>query len=182
MSPMRREPCSWILRAAAGARRCARCSMSRAAYCRQSYPVRNGSRSPRAVPGLPDGIPITGIAGDQHAALFGQACFEQGDAKCTYGTGAFLLVNTGSRPIASRSGLLSTLAWQIGPQPVYALEGSTFIAGAAVQWLRDGLGIIASAPGCRGARAQRVLRPKVLRSCLRCPGSGRLIGTRTRAA
>ncbi len=83
--------------------------------------------------------------GDQHAALFGQACFQQGDAKCTYGTGAFLLVNTGSRPIASRSGLLSTLAWQIGQQPVYALEGSTFIAGAAVQWLRDGLGIIASA-------------------------------------
>ena len=101
--------------------------------------------STRGVPGLPDGIPITGIAGDQHAALFGQACFQQGDAKCTYGTGAFLLVNTGPRPIASRSGLLSTLAWQIGEQPVYALEGSTFIAGAAVQWLRDGLGILDSA-------------------------------------
>ncbi|MEI9942267.1 MAG: glycerol kinase GlpK [Pseudomonadota bacterium] len=100
--------------------------------------------STRGVPGLPDGIPITGIAGDQHAALFGQACFEPGDAKCTYGTGAFLLVNTGPRVIASRSGLLSTLAWQIGEEPVYALEGSTFIAGAAVQWLRDGLGIIAS--------------------------------------
>jgi len=99
----------------------------------------------RGVPGLPDGIPITGIAGDQHAALFGQACFQPGDAKCTYGTGAFLLVNTGSKPVASRSGLLSTLAWQIGSAPVYALEGSTFIAGAAVQWLRDGLGIIASA-------------------------------------
>ena len=101
--------------------------------------------STRGVPGLPDGIPITGIAGDQHAALFGQACFQPGDAKCTYGTGAFLLVNTGPRAIASRSGLLSTLAWQIGQEPVYALEGSTFIAGAAVQWLRDGLGIIASA-------------------------------------
>ena len=100
--------------------------------------------STRGVPGLPDGIPITGIAGDQHAALFGQACFQPGDAKCTYGTGAFLLVNTGPRAIASRSGLLSTLAWQIGQEPVYALEGSTFIAGAAVQWLRDGLGIIAS--------------------------------------
>jgi glycerol kinase len=99
----------------------------------------------RGVPGLPDGIPITGIAGDQHAALFGQACFQPGDAKCTYGTGAFLLVNTGSSPVPSRSGLLSTLAWQIGAEPVYALEGSTFIAGAAVQWLRDGLGIIASA-------------------------------------
>ncbi|MEO7037993.1 MAG: glycerol kinase GlpK [Polyangiaceae bacterium] len=99
----------------------------------------------RGVPGLPDGIPITGIAGDQHAALFGQACFTPGDAKCTYGTGAFLLVNTGSRPVASRSGLLSTLAWQIDSDVVYALEGSCFIAGAAVQWLRDGLGIINSA-------------------------------------
>jgi len=101
--------------------------------------------STHGVPGLPNGIPITGIAGDQHAALFGQACFEPGDAKCTYGTGAFLLVNTGPRAIASHSGLLSTVAWQIGQEPVYALEGSTFIAGAAVQWLRDGLGIIASA-------------------------------------
>lgn len=99
----------------------------------------------RGVPGLPDGIPITGVAGDQHAALFGQACFEVGDAKCTYGTGAFLLVNTGATPIASRSGLLSTLAWQIGSDAVYALEGSCFIAGAAVQWLRDGLGIIGAA-------------------------------------
>jgi glycerol kinase len=99
----------------------------------------------RDVPGLPDGIPITGIAGDQHAALFGQACFAEGDAKCTYGTGAFLLANTGSRPVASRAGLLSTLAWQIGDQVVYALEGSCFIAGAAVQWLRDGLGLISSA-------------------------------------
>jgi glycerol kinase len=101
--------------------------------------------STRGVPGLPDGIPITGMAGDQHAALFGQACFQPGDAKCTYGTGAFLLLNTGSQAIPSRSGLLSTLAWQVGSKPVYALEGSTFIAGAAVQWLRDGLGIIASA-------------------------------------
>jgi glycerol kinase len=99
----------------------------------------------RGVPGLPDGIPITGIAGDQHAALFGQACFSPGDAKCTYGTGAFLLVNTGNSPIPSRFGLLSTLAWQIGDEVVYALEGSCFIAGAAVQWLRDGLGMIGSA-------------------------------------
>ena len=101
--------------------------------------------STQGVPGLPDGIPITGMAGDQHAALFGQACFRQGDAKCTYGTGAFLLANTGQSAVSSGSGLLSTLAWQIGQEPVYALEGSTFIAGAAVQWLRDGLGIIASA-------------------------------------
>src|SRR5213075_348654 len=95
---------------------------------------------------LPDGVPISGVAGDQHAALFGQACFSPGDAKCTYGTGAFLLANTGSQAIESRFGLLSTLAWQIGDQVTYALEGSVFIAGAAVQWLRDGLGIIKRAP------------------------------------
>jgi glycerol kinase len=100
----------------------------------------------RGVPGIPDGVPISGVAGDQHAALFGQACFASGDAKCTYGTGAFLLVNTGSTPITSRFGLLSTLGWQIGKEVTYALEGSCFVAGALVQWLRDGLGIIASAP------------------------------------
>ncbi len=97
----------------------------------------------RGVPGLPDGIPIAGIAGDQQAALFGQTCFEVGDAKCTYGTGAFLLMNTGTEPVPSESGCLTTIAWRIGDGPtVYALEGSAFIAGAAVQWLRDGLGII----------------------------------------
>jgi glycerol kinase len=99
----------------------------------------------RGLPMLPDGIAVTGMAGDQHAALFGQACFEPGEAKCTYGTGAFVLVNTGSRPVASRFGLLSTMGWQIGNEVVYALEGSAFIAGAAVQWLRDGLGIVRSA-------------------------------------
>jgi glycerol kinase len=100
----------------------------------------------RGVPGIADGVPIAGLAGDQHAALFGQACFASGDAKCTYGTGAFLLVNTGSTPVTSRFGLLSTLGWQIGSDVTYALEGSCFVAGALVQWLRDGLGIIASAP------------------------------------
>jgi glycerol kinase len=94
---------------------------------------------------LPDGIPIAGIAGDQQAALFGQACFGVGDAKCTYGTGAFALTNVGSQPLASRSGLLTTVAWRAGGQVAYALEGSAFIAGAAVQWLRDGLGLIGSA-------------------------------------
>ena len=91
---------------------------------------------------LPDGVPIAGIAGDQQAALFGQACFSPGDAKCTYGTGAFLVVNTGLERVRSAHGLLSTVAWQIGDQVAYALEGSCFIAGAAVQWLRDGLGLI----------------------------------------
>lgn len=99
----------------------------------------------QGVPGLPDGVPICGIAGDQQAALFGQACFETGEAKCTYGTGAFLLMNTGSTPMPSRNRLLTTVAWQIGGRTTYALEGSAFIAGSSVQWLRDGLQIIESA-------------------------------------
>ncbi|MDB4944850.1 MAG: Glycerol kinase [Labilithrix sp.] len=94
---------------------------------------------------LPDGIPITGIAGDQQAALFGQACFAEGDAKCTYGTGAFALMNVGDKPTMSKHGLVSTVAWQIAGRTTYALEGSAFIAGAAVQWLRDGLGLIRTA-------------------------------------
>lgn len=99
----------------------------------------------RGVAFLPDGIPIAGIAGDQQAALFGQAAFHVGDAKCTYGTGAFALMNIGDRPILSQHGLVTTAAWRIGPTTTYALEGSAFIAGAAVQWLRDGLGIIRTA-------------------------------------
>ncbi len=87
-------------------------------------------------------IPIAGMAGDQHAALFGQACHSPGMAKNTYGTGCFLLMNTGAEPVRSRHQLLSTLAWQIGKEVEYALEGSIFIAGAVVQWLRDQLGII----------------------------------------
>ena len=94
---------------------------------------------------LPAGVPIAGIAGDQQAALFGQACFTAGAAKNTYGTGCFALVNTGDRPVASHHGLLTTLAWRIEGRTTYALEGAVFIAGAAVQWLRDGLGIIATA-------------------------------------
>ncbi|GAC1342770.1 MAG: glycerol kinase GlpK [Myxococcales bacterium] len=96
----------------------------------------------KGVRGLPDGIPIAGIAGDQQAALVGQGCFEAGEAKCTYGTGAFLLMNAGPRPVASAHGLLGTIGWQIGDEVAYALEGSSFIAGAVVQWLRDGLKLI----------------------------------------
>jgi glycerol kinase len=97
------------------------------------------------VPLLPDGVPIAGVAGDQQAALFGQCCFADGEAKCTYGTGSFLLMNTGSSLVVSKNRLLTTVAWQLGNQPPkYALEGSSFIAGAAVQWLRDNLGIIRS--------------------------------------
>src|SRR5437868_9720851 len=89
-------------------------------------------------------IPIAGIAGDQQAALFGQACTQPGMVKNTYGTGCFMLMNTGTRPITSKNNLLTTVAWRIGNRTEYALEGSIFIAGAVVQWLRDGLGIIES--------------------------------------
>ncbi len=87
-------------------------------------------------------IPIAGCAGDQQAATFGQACFEPGDAKNTYGTGCFLLLNTGDQPVASENGMLTTVGWKVGDEVTYCLEGSVFIAGAVVQWLRDGLGII----------------------------------------
>jgi len=101
--------------------------------------------APTACEGLPRGIAIAGIAGDQQAALFGQACHRPGMAKNTYGTGCFLLMHTGSAPAASRNRLLSTVAWRRGGRTAYALEGSVFIAGAAIQWLRDGLGLIARA-------------------------------------
>ena len=90
-------------------------------------------------------IPISGIAGDQQAATFGQACFAPGDMKNTYGTGCFLLMNTGSQAIASENGLLTTIGWKIGEDVTYCLEGSIFIGGAVVQWLRDGLGLMESA-------------------------------------
>ncbi|MEL6923015.1 MAG: FGGY-family carbohydrate kinase, partial [Bacteroidota bacterium] len=93
-----------------------------------------------------DAIPIAGIAGDQQAALFGQACYGTGMAKNTYGTGCFMLMNTGTEPVTSKSGLLTTIAWGIDGKVYYALEGSVFIAGAAVQWLRDGLKVIDAAP------------------------------------
>ncbi len=108
----------------------------------------------RGVPGLPDGLPIAGMAGDQQAALFGQACFAKGDVKCTYGTGAFILMNTGTSIARSRHGLVSSVAWKFGDQPpTFALEGSVFVAGAAVQWLRDGLGLIPEAPAIEALAA-----------------------------
>ena len=87
-------------------------------------------------------VHITGVIGDQQAALFGQTCFEAGESKNTYGTGCFLLVNTGDKPVLSKNGLLTTVAWQIGNQATYALEGSVFIGGAVVQWLRDEMRLI----------------------------------------
>ncbi len=90
-------------------------------------------------------IPIAGVAGDQQAALFGQCCFNAGDAKNTYGTGGFLLMNTGDKPVFSENGLVTTIAWKIGDKINYALEGSVFVCGAAIQWLRDGLQLFANA-------------------------------------
>jgi len=99
-------------------------------------------------------IPIAGIAGDQQAALFGQACTQPGMVKNTYGTGCFMLMNTGTKPIVSKNNLLTTVAWRIGNRMEYALEGSIFIAGAVVQWLRDGLGIIKSSSEVEALAAQ----------------------------
>ncbi len=93
-------------------------------------------------------VPVAGMAGDQQAALFGQACFEAGRVKNTYGTGCFLLSPTGRAPVRSRNGLLATVAWDLGDGPHYALEGSVFNAGSAIQWLRDELGLVGSAPEC----------------------------------
>nr|BFE88714.1 hypothetical protein GCM10020093_113150 [Planobispora longispora] len=104
-----------------------------------------GRTDPAAFLGL--SLPISGLAGDQQAALFGQTCFAPGDVKCTYGTGSFLLINTGSEIVRSDAGLLTTVAWQTPSGEItYALEGAIFVTGAAVQWLRDGLGLIETAP------------------------------------
>jgi len=97
--------------------------------------------------GVLEGVPVASALGDQQAALFGQACFSPGEGKCTYGTGSFLLVNTGERPVDSASGLLTTVGYQIaGEAPVYALEGAIAVAGSLVQWVRDNLGLISAAP------------------------------------
>ncbi len=114
----------------------------------QIVPSSQGGGWGATAPGGPfgDAVSVCGAVGDQQAALLGQCCFEPGDAKNTYGTGCFLLLNTGSTPVASRHGLLTTLAYRLGDDPpVYALEGSVAIAGALVQWLRDNLGLIESA-------------------------------------
>lgn len=109
---------------------------------------------------LPDGIPVRGVAGDQQAALFGQGCFRPGQAKCTYGTGAFYLVHTGDRAVVSRHRLLTTVAAMTDSRPQYALEGAVFVAGAAVQWLRDGLRLFASSAEVeRLARESRPAEP-----------------------
>ena len=99
-----------------------------------------------------DGIKIAGAAGDQQAALFGQTCFKPGEAKNTYGTGCFLLMNTGETPVTSTNGLVTTIAWGLNGKVEYALEGSIFVAGAAIQWLRDEMGLVENSPSERYAR------------------------------
>ncbi|WP_325247224.1 glycerol kinase GlpK [Dysosmobacter sp.] len=116
-------------------------------------PVSNCREYGRVAPGIPGledlaGIPICGSAGDQPAALFGQACFTPGQAKNTYGTGCFTLMNVGQTPVRSGAGLVTSVAWSLGGTTTYALEGSVFNAGSTIQWLRDELGLISSAPEC----------------------------------
>lgn len=103
-------------------------------YCETSTPI------------FKTGIPVAGMAGDQHAALFGQLCLEKGMMKTTYGTGCFMIVNTGDQPVISQNNLLTTIAWKLCDKVTYALEGSVFVGGAAIQWLRDGIGLIPNAP------------------------------------
>ena len=110
---------------------------------------------------LPDGIPISGILGDQQAALAGQTCFLPGEAKCTYGTGAFLVVNTGSEPQLSQNGLLTSLAWSLNDEPTYMLEGATFIAGAAVQFIRDQLHFVKNAAETEALAIDQIGAPEV---------------------
>lgn len=106
-------------------------------------PAGNGGRRDQRWSRPAPGVPISGMAGDQHAALFGQCCFDAGDTKVTYGTGSFVLVNAGTVLPDPQDGLLTTLAWDLGDGEIaYALEGSVFVSGAGVQWLRDGLGVI----------------------------------------
>jgi glycerol kinase len=109
--------------------------------------IRSSAEAYGAARSLLPGVRITAALGDQQAALFGQTCFAPGEAKCTYGTGSFLLLNTGASPVRSRHGMLTTVAYKIGDQPaVYALEGPIAVTGALVQWFRDSLGLITTAP------------------------------------
>lgn len=115
--------------------------------CMLPKPVECSGHYGETIPELFGGpIPITGAAGDQQAALFGETCFEVGEAKCTYGTGSFLLLNTGDRPVFSNSGLLTTIAWGLNGKVSYALEGSAFVCGAAIQWLRDEMKFMSDSP------------------------------------
>ena len=169
-SPTLRAPCSTTSPSWRGTTTCSMHSTSRGRCCRTSS--RRAAYSATRMPDLLHGqeIPIAGVAGDQHAALFGQACFRPGMIKSTYGTGCFVLANTGTTRVPSRSGLITTIAWDIGGGVTYALEGSVFSAGATVQWLRDGLGhhpVVRGgehAGGFRRRQRRRVPRPGLHRA------------------
>ena len=129
------------------------CRLLRIPLCLLPEPVGNSGVYGTVASGIAGleglaGIPVCGAAGDQQAALFGQGCFEVGDAKNTYGTGCFTLMNVGAEPVRSRSGLVTTVAWSLGGKTTYVLEGSVFNGGSTIQWLRDELGLIQSAPEC----------------------------------
>ena len=128
-------------------------------------------------------MPIAGIAGDQQAALIGQACFRPGMAKSTYGTGCFLLLNTGEVAVSSENRMLTTPAYRIGGRTTYAMEGSIFVAGAAIKWLRDGLNLIARRRP-NPPRPRRPAFPMITAStwCRRSSGSARRTGSPRRAA
>ena len=126
-------------------------------------PVPNSTVYGTVQPGIPGleslaGTPVCGAAGDQQSALFGQTCFAPGEAKNTYGTGCFTLMNVGGKPVRSRAGLLTSVAWQVDGQTTYALEGSVFNGGSTIQWLRDELGIISSAPEIDALAAELACR------------------------
>ena len=133
--------------------------------------------------GMLQGVPIAGILGDQQAATFGQVCYEVGTAKNTYGTGNFMLLNTGEETVPSKNGLLTTVCYKIGKdRPVYALEGSIAITGSLVQWLRDNLGIISSAREIETLATTASRTTAARTSCRRSPGSSPRTGGPTRAA
>ena len=171
-----------IRSAAPGTPSSASCSACRPA--RLPEPLPSAARLRRRPTGASAAtVPVAGIAGDQQAALFGQACLEPGMAKNTYGTGSFVLLNTGDRGAARpATGLLTTVAWGIGERDRLRARGRVFVTGAAVQWLRDGLGIIDDGGRDRGARRARSTPTTASTSCPRSPASARRTGTPTRAA
>ena len=129
------------------------CRLLRIPACMLPRPVENSAVYGTVQPGIPGletlaGVPVCGAAGDQQAALFGQACFHPGEAKNTYGTGCFTLMNVGAEPVRSRAGLVTSVAWSVGGRTTYALEGSVFNGGSTIQWLRDELRLVDSAPEC----------------------------------
>lgn len=131
--------------------------------------------------GVLDGVPVASALGDQQAALFGQTCFSEGEAKSTYGTGTFMLMNTGGKPVNSYSGLLTTVGYRVGDEPaVYALEGAIAVTGSLVQWMRDQMGLIRSAPRSRPWRP-RSTTTAAPTSYPPSPVSSHRTGARTRA-